>query len=95
MHSFTIPNPSSTPYTSEFNGRAYPNPSGNFKAPYITIAYTDPIPLSGSSLGFLPNHAYQTLSRFNAYGQLEADGFGYETPPPFTFRPQSVDMTPT
>jgi hypothetical protein len=28
--SFTMPNSSSTPYTSGFNGRAYPNPSGNF-----------------------------------------------------------------
>jgi hypothetical protein len=64
--SFTMPNPTSTPYTSGFNGRAYPNPSGNFQAPYTTTAYTDPIPLPGSSLGFLPNHAYQTLPCFNA-----------------------------
>jgi hypothetical protein len=28
--SFTIPNPSSIPYTSMFNGRAYPNPNGKF-----------------------------------------------------------------
>jgi hypothetical protein len=28
--SFTIPNPSSTPYTSGFNGQAYPNPNNNF-----------------------------------------------------------------
>jgi hypothetical protein len=56
--SFTMPNPSSTPYTSGFNGRAYPNPSGNFQAPHTTIAYTDSIPLPDSSLGFLPNHAY-------------------------------------
>jgi hypothetical protein len=66
--SFTIPNPSSTPYTSRFNGRAYPNPSSNFQAPYTTVAYIDPIPLPGSSLGFLPNHAYQILPCFNAYG---------------------------
>jgi hypothetical protein len=69
--SFTIPNPSLTPYTSGFNGRAYPNPNGNFQAPYTTIAYTDPIPLPSSSLGFLPNHAYQILLHFNAYGQPE------------------------
>jgi hypothetical protein len=31
--SFTIPNPSSTPYTSGFNGLVYPNPSGNLQAP--------------------------------------------------------------
>jgi hypothetical protein len=78
---FTIPNPSSTPYTSRFNGRAYPNPSSNFQAPHTTVPYTNPIPLPGSSLDFLPNHAYQTPPRFNAYGQPEASGFGYETPP--------------
>jgi hypothetical protein len=58
---------------------AYPNPSGNFQAPYTSIAYTGPIPLLGSSLGFLPNHAYQTLPCFNAYGQSEASSFGYAT----------------
>jgi hypothetical protein len=57
--SFTIPNPSSTPYTSGFNGRAYPNPTSNFQALYTTVAYTGPIPLLGSSLGFLPNHVYK------------------------------------
>jgi hypothetical protein len=31
---------------------------------------------------------------FNAYGQPEAGGFGYETPPQFPFGPQLVDMTP-
>jgi hypothetical protein len=45
-------------------------------------------------LGFLPNHAYQTLPRFNAYSQPEAGGFGYETPPQFLFKPQPVDMMP-
>jgi hypothetical protein len=92
--SFTIPNPSSTPYTSRFNGRAYPNPSSNFQAPYTTVDYIDPIPLPGSSLGFLPNRAYQTLPRFNAFGHPKAGGFGYETLPQFPFRPQPVDMTP-
>jgi hypothetical protein len=81
-------------YTFGFNGRAYPNPSGNFQATYTTIAYTDPIPLPGSSLDFLPNHAYQTPPCFIAYGQLEASGCGYKTPPQFPFRPQPVDMTP-
>jgi hypothetical protein len=73
---FTIPNPSSTPYIFGFNGRAYPNPCSNFQAPYTTVAYTDPIPLPGSSLGFLLNHAYQTLPCFNLYGQPEVDGLG-------------------
>jgi hypothetical protein len=41
----------------------------------------------------LPNHAYQNVSYFNAYGQPEADSFGYETPPQFPFRPQPIDMT--
>jgi hypothetical protein len=91
--SFTNPNPGSVPYTSGYNGRAYPNPNGNYQAPYTTMAYIDPISLLGSSLGFLPNHAYQTPPRFNAYDQLEASGFGYETPPQFPFRPQPVDMT--
>jgi hypothetical protein len=34
------------------------------------------------------------MSCFNAYGQLETGGFGYETPPQFPFGPQLVDMTP-
>jgi hypothetical protein len=80
MPSFTMPNPSLNPCNSGFNGRAYPNPGSNFEAPYTNIAYTDHIPLPGSLLGFLPNHAYETLPHFNAYGQPEADGFGYETP---------------
>jgi hypothetical protein len=90
--SFTIPNPSSTLYTSGFNGRAYHNPISDFQAPYTIVAYIDPIPLPDSSLVFLPNHAYQTPPHFNAYGQQEADDLGYETPPQFPFRPQPVDM---
>jgi hypothetical protein len=92
---FTMPDPSLTPYTFGFNGQMYPNPSGNFQASYTSIAYTDLIPLPGSLLGFLPNHTYQTPPCFNAYGQLEANGFGYETPPQFLLRPQPVDMTLT
>jgi hypothetical protein len=92
--SFTIPNHSSTPYPSGFNCRAYPNPSNNFRASYMTVAYTDPIPLPGSLLGFLPNHAYQTPPRFNAYSQPEASYFGCETPQQFPFRPQPIDMMP-
>jgi hypothetical protein len=66
--SFSMPNPGLAPYTSGYNSRAYPNPNGNYQVPYITVAYTDSIPLPGSSLGFLPNHAYQNTPRFNAYG---------------------------
>jgi hypothetical protein len=57
------------------------------------MAYTVPIPLPGSSLGFLSNHVYQNPPFFNAYGQLEADDFGYETPPQFPFRSQLIDLT--
>jgi hypothetical protein len=31
---------------------------------------------------------------FNAYDQLEADSFGYETPLQFSFRPQPIDIEP-
>jgi hypothetical protein len=55
------------------------------------MAYTDSIPLPDSSLGLLPNHAYQTPPCFNVYGQPEASGFGYETPPQFPFRPLPID----
>jgi hypothetical protein len=89
---FTIPNPSSTTYTFRFNSRAYPKPSGNFQAPYTTVAYTDPIPLPDSLLCFLPRHAYQTPPRFNAYDQPIAGGFGYETPRQFPLRPQPIEM---
>jgi hypothetical protein len=34
------------------------------------------------------------VPRFNAYGQPKADGFGYETPLYFPFRPQLIDMMP-
>jgi hypothetical protein len=50
--------------------------------------------LPDSSLGFLPNHAYQTPPHFNTYGQPKASGHGYETPLQFPFRPQPVDVTP-
>jgi hypothetical protein len=51
-------NPDSTPYTSGYNGRAYPNPNDNYQAPYTTVAYIDPVPLPISSLRFLLNHTY-------------------------------------
>jgi hypothetical protein len=92
--SFSMPNFSSTPYTPGGNGRTYANASSNYQATYSTIVYTDPIPLPGSSLGFLSNHAYHNTTRFNAYDQPKISSFGYETPPQFSFRPQPVDMTP-
>jgi hypothetical protein len=92
--SFTIPNSGSAPYTSGYNGQAYPNPNGNYQAPYTIVAYSDPIPLPGSSLGFLPNHTYQNTPHFNTYGHPEAGGFDFETPPQFPFRLQPIDMMP-
>jgi hypothetical protein len=92
--SFTNPNLGSPPNISRYNGRVYPNPNGNYQAPYTALAYTDPIPLPGSLLGFLHNHAYQNMACFNTYNQPEARGFGYEIPPQFPFRLQPIDMTP-
>jgi hypothetical protein len=91
---FSMPNFTSAPYTPRGDDRAYAHTSGNYQAPYTTVAYTDPIPLPGSSLGFLPNHTYQNEPQFNAYDQSEANGFGYKTPPQFSFRPQPIDMMP-
>jgi hypothetical protein len=91
--SFTMPNPGSAAYTPRYNGQTYTNRNSNYQALYVIVAYTNPIPLSGSSLGFLPNHAYQKDPHFNTYGQPEADGIGYETPPQFPIRPQSIGMT--
>jgi hypothetical protein len=94
--SFTIPNPDSVSYTSGYNGEAYPHPNPNdtYQATYTTVAYADPIPLPSSLLGFLPNHAYQNMTCFNAYDQPETGGFGFETPLQFPFRPHSIDMMP-
>jgi hypothetical protein len=66
----------------------------NYQASYSTVAYTYPIPLPDSLLGFLPNHAYQNATWFNAYDQPEAGSFGYKTLPQFPFWPQSIDMMP-
>jgi hypothetical protein len=79
-----MPNPSSAPYTSGYNGRAYINPNGNYQAPYTIIAYTYRI--------LLPNHTYQHVPCFNTYDQPEVASFGYETPLQFHFRLQSIDM---
>jgi hypothetical protein len=89
-----MPNFTSIAYTPGGNDRAYAHTNSNYQAPYTTIAYTDPILLPGSLLGFLPNHAYQNAPRFNTYGQPKVGSFGYETPPQFSFRPQPIDMTP-
>jgi hypothetical protein len=69
---FSMPNITSAPYTPGSSGRTYTHASGKYQAPYSTVAYTDPIPLPGSSLHFVPNHTYQNAPRFNACGQLEA-----------------------
>jgi hypothetical protein len=45
-------------------------------------------------LGFLPNHTYKNTPRFNTYGQLKVDSFGYKTLPQFPFRPQPIDKMP-
>jgi hypothetical protein len=66
--SFTIPNPSLAPYTSGYNGRAYPNRNSSYQALYTTVVYIDPIPLPHSLLGSLPNHAYHNMPSFSAYG---------------------------
>jgi hypothetical protein len=86
---------SSAPYTLGGNGRTYANANGNYQVSYSTIAYTNPIPLPGSSMDFLSNHAYHNATRFNAYAQPKADDFSNETPPQFLFRPQPIDMMPT
>jgi hypothetical protein len=85
--SCSMSNFTSAPYTPVGNGRAYVHARSNYQAPYTTVAYADPIPLPGSSLGFLANHAYQNVQRFNAYGKMETGNFGYETDPQFPLRP--------
>jgi hypothetical protein len=77
--SFSMSNFSLTSYTPRGNERTYTNASGNYQTSYSTVAYTDLVPLLGSSLDILPNHVYHNATRFNVYGQLEADDFGYET----------------
>jgi hypothetical protein len=90
--SFSMPNFPLAPYTLGGNGRASVQASGNYQATYTIVAYTDPIPIPDSLLCFLPNHAYQNPSCFNAYEQLEAGDFGYETPLQSPFSPQSIDV---
>jgi hypothetical protein len=82
-----MPNYSLAPYTPGGNGRIYANTDGNYQASCSTVTYTNPIQVPDSSAGFLSNHAYRNMVRYNGYGQLKADGFGYETPLQFPFRP--------
>jgi hypothetical protein len=82
-HSFSMPNLGLASYTLGCNGRTYTNTNDNYQAPYTTVAYTDPIPLPGSSAGFLPNYTYNNVMRYNTYD-----------PPKFSFRSQPVEMTP-
>jgi hypothetical protein len=92
--SFSMPNFGLASYTPECNGRTYTNTNGNYQALYSTIAYTDPIPLPGSSTRFLLNYAYNNATWYNTYGPSEHTDFGYETLSQFPFRPQPVEMTP-
>jgi hypothetical protein len=89
-----MPNPGLAPYASEYNGWVYPNFNGNYQVPYTIVSYIDSIPLHDSSLGFLPNHAYQNTPCFNTYDQSKVSDFGFETPPQFPFRSQPIDMMP-
>jgi hypothetical protein len=84
--SFSMPNSGSAPYTSGYNDQTYLNPNSNYQTSYTTVPYTDPISLPGSSLCFLPKHAYQNTPCFTAYGQSEAGGFGYKILSQFPFR---------
>jgi hypothetical protein len=45
-------------YAPGYNGWAYTNPNSTYQAPYTAVAYTDPIPLPDSLVGFLPKFAY-------------------------------------
>jgi hypothetical protein len=89
--SICLPNPGSAPYTARYNGWAYTNPNGNYQAPYTVVAYTNPIPLPGRLLGFLPKSTYHTAMWHNTLGQPEFGSFGYETPPQSPFRTQPID----
>jgi hypothetical protein len=89
-----MPNFTSATYTPRGNGRAYAHACGSYQATYTTVAYIDHIPLPGSSLGFLSKHTCQNVPLFNTYGQPEAGGFGYKTPPQFPFSQQLIDMMP-
>jgi hypothetical protein len=90
-----MPNPGSAPYTPECNGRAYANVKGNYQALYTTVAYIGPITQPNSSTKLWSNYANNNTMCYTTYGPLDHGGYGYEPPPPFPFRPQSVEMVPT
>jgi hypothetical protein len=92
--SFPMENPGPTPYTPECNSQSYTNNNGNYQALYSTVAYTNPIPLPSSSVGFLSISAYHNMIRYSTQGQPEYGGFGYETSLQFPPIPQPIDMTP-
>jgi hypothetical protein len=92
--SFSMPNFGLVSYTIGGNNRTYTNNNDNFQSLYTIVAYNDPIPLLGSSIGFFPNYAYNNATWFNTDSPSEYIGFGYETSPQFLFRPQPIDMTP-
>jgi hypothetical protein len=89
--SFSIPNLGFASYTLWYTGRVYTN-HNTYEVTYTTVAYADPIPQPGSSVGFLLNSSYHKAMQHNTLGQPEFDGFGYETAPQFLFRPQPIDM---
>jgi hypothetical protein len=93
--SFSMTNIGLIPYILGGNDRTYTNTNDNNEASYSIVAYTGPISLPGRSAGFLMNHAYHNVMRYNTYDQLENDGVGYETPPQFPFGAQLIDMTPS
>jgi hypothetical protein len=58
--SFAMPNPGSAPD---------PHTNFNYQVPYSIVAYTAPIPLLDSSVGFLLNQAYHNMTQYNTYDQ--------------------------
>jgi hypothetical protein len=92
--SFSMPNPGPAPHTPVYNGRRYTNPNDNYEAPYITVAYTDPILLPNSSAGFLLSFVYHNAMWHNTLGQPDVGCFSHETPPQFLFWLLPIDMTP-
>jgi hypothetical protein len=92
--SFSMSNLGSAPYTPRCNGQTYANVNGNYQAPYITIAYTNPIPLPGSLARLWPSYANNNTMWYNTHDSPEHSGFAYKTPPQFSFRPQPVELMP-
>jgi hypothetical protein len=90
-----MPNLGLAAYTPRCNIQTNTNTNDNYQALYTTVAYANPIPLPGSLARFWPNYANNNMTQYNNYGPPEHDGFGYETPSQFPFRPQSVEMMPS